>query len=167
MNVLKKSGFLMLVILLPLVTRAAEPVAKPAINQAAGQQRFMQRLKQELRLSEDQVKAIEKINQEAHAQARANRLEGPADELEAAMAVPPDSKAFDEAVQKASDAAAEMARKRIVAMAENRKKVYAILNAEQQKKFLNLRLSPQPRQVRELPGKQSADKKAADKKSAE
>lgn len=179
MSVFKKVNLFIVASVLSASAFAADPVSatQPAVKPEsraaaepgqAGERRqpgiahdgFLQRLKVELSLSDEQMKAIEKIHAEARQQAAENRQNGPVDELQSVMSLEPDSKAFDEAVKKAADAAATNARSRVSGMAENRKKVYAVLDAEQKKKFLTLKVVQQPRpmmQHRQSSGKKSAE----------
>ena len=155
-------AFLTVLLSYPLGALAADAVGKPDSQPriqsgqphgAAMQGQFLGQLKQQLSLSDEQVKAIEKIQNEARQESIANRAPSQADDFRAMMGIAPDSPEFDAAAKKAGDEAAARAQARVKAFAENRKKVYAVLNDEQKKKFLALRVGVQKRQASPAPAK--------------
>jgi periplasmic protein CpxP/Spy len=132
----------------------AQPVAKP--EHAVAQIRPIDKLKQELSLTDDQVKAIEEIQQQNRKNFMDARKVDANSESSKFFDLTPDSKEYDDAVKKMADAAAVRARSNVEKMAESRKKVYGLLNAEQKQKFLTLtkpgqRQAIQPKRKGEKP----------------
>lgn len=101
--------------------------------------RGIEKLKKQLDLNEEQVKAVTKIYQEAREARESSRnsafMVNPNPNY---LDLPPDSKEYDLGYKKAAEIAARNASDRIVLVAESRKKVYALLNDEQKKKFIAL-----------------------------
>ena len=130
----------------PFMVNAGEkqPIAKP--EHAIAQVRPIDKLKQELLLTDDQVKAIEAIQLQNKKSAMEDRKADANSEFKSFFDLAPDSKEYDETVKKMADAAASRAHNNVEKMAESRKKVYSLLNAEQKKKFLTL-TKPKQRQA--------------------
>lgn len=122
---------------------AVEPIVTTKSDQSAprqmpGQGRFMAQLKKDLALSDDQVQKIEGIHQAAQQKNIENRKNNARGEFQLLMSLAPDSEEFDVAAKKMASTASANASERVAVMAETRKKVYAVLNAEQKTKFLEM-----------------------------
>ncbi len=133
-------------LLASFMVNAAEPqsVAKP--DPAITKVRPIDKLKKELSLTDDQVKAIEQIQQQNQKEAVEERKAAANGEFKGFFDLAPDSKAYDEMVKKMAELAAKRASDDLESMAESRKKVYGLLNAEQKQKFLLL-TKPRQRQA--------------------
>lgn len=102
--------------------------------------RSVAKMKKELNLSEEQVKAVTAIYEDTHALRSTNsRKAENTNKYSNYLDLPADSKEYEIAYKKAAELAAENARNRVIAVAESRKKVYMLLDKEQKKKFLEMK----------------------------
>ena len=117
--------------------KTGKPSVMPRQHVMTAEDRI-ENLREALDLSDDQVKAMQKIQNEAREKALEIRKNSANSDVATLLTLPPDSKEYDQVMKKAAKAASDMASDRIMNLAETRKKVYAELNAEQKIKYLEM-----------------------------